>query len=81
MNIKLSKNGIEELSYMIKNNKRSFPTYECPYEKNNCYLYVDINLKNRYPSSEDEYKYENRFICLKCKQMLLREFKRLNSKN
>ena len=38
MNIKLSKNGIEELNYMIENNKRSFPTYECPYEKNNCYF-------------------------------------------
>ena len=77
MDVKLSKNGIEELNYMIKNNKyHSFPTYECPYEKNNCYLYVDIDLRNRYANDKDNYKYDNRFICLKCKRMLLIEFRR-----
>lgn len=59
----LNKDGVEEFSYMINEKAKHFPTYNCPFKSDMCYL--------SQKSINDRYK--NRAICLECKKITLKE--------
>lgn len=60
--MELTAEGLEEFEYVMKNNG-NFPTYKCPYKENKCYLY----------GKREEFRYRNRYYCLKCKGFLLND--------